>query len=391
MAPELITVTFTPAPTGPSRDDPDNFRTEADAWVSWQEVSNVPEMTAFVPEANALSTQVNLDAATAASASQSASASANFLGEWDDLTGAATVPTSVAHDGYVWLLLADMADITSEEPSETATNWQLIRNNFMARSERTSNTALAFSDHGNFIDITSGTFTQTIAAISTLLSGLYCYVRNSGAGVITIDPNGSETIDGELTGSLGPGENRIIQSNGTNFKSILIPVPVKKLLQTVTASAASSVEFTDFINDDLYTDYLIKSDDVSATGATVSVQVGTGGTPTWQTGATYDYNISMLAANLAAPTYTTEINQTDIKLSALSGIYAGIVNNLTITVVSPSSAKPTYLTYTTYGADTYAKITECMGVFRTTTPVTALKIFHASYTLTGTFKLYGIK
>lgn len=49
----------------------------------------------------------------------------NFVGRWSDQTGAATVPTAVAHNNKVWILLSDVADITADEPGVTA-NWQSV-------------------------------------------------------------------------------------------------------------------------------------------------------------------------------------------------------------------------------------------------------------------------
>lgn len=49
-------------------------------------------------------------------------------------------------------------------------------------------------DRGKRIRCT-GTFTLSVTAAATLGAGWYCWVFNAGTGVITIDPNGSETID----------------------------------------------------------------------------------------------------------------------------------------------------------------------------------------------------
>lgn len=84
-------------------------------------------------------------------------------------------------------------------------------------SARTSNTILANADSGSFIDITSGTFSQTFTAAATLLNGWSCVIRNSGTGDITLDPNGSETIDGLTTYIMYPGEARLVTCNGTGF------------------------------------------------------------------------------------------------------------------------------------------------------------------------------
>lgn len=84
-------------------------------------------------------------------------------------------------------------------------------------SARTSNTILANADSGSFIDITSGTFSQTFTAAATLLNGWSVVIRNSGTGDITLDPDASETIDGLATYIMYPGEARLITCNGTGF------------------------------------------------------------------------------------------------------------------------------------------------------------------------------
>jgi hypothetical protein len=90
------------------------------------------------------------------------------------------------------------------------------------RVARTSNTQIGASNRSNLIDITSGTFTQTFVAAATLTSGWFCYIRNSGTGDITLDPNGSETIDGLTTYIMYPGEVRLVQCDGTALRTIVL-------------------------------------------------------------------------------------------------------------------------------------------------------------------------
>jgi hypothetical protein len=92
----------------------------------------------------------------------------------------------------------------------------------IVRSARTSSTILGTADQGTLIDITSGTFTQTFTAAATLGNGWFAYVRNSGTGDITLDPNASQTIDGLTSFLMYSGETRLIQCDGSNFTSVLL-------------------------------------------------------------------------------------------------------------------------------------------------------------------------
>ena len=104
----------------------------------------------------------------------------------------------------------------------------------LIRVARTSDTVLTSANAGNLIDITSGTFTQTFNASSSLGNGWLAYIRNSGTGVITLDPNSSETIDGLSTFAIYPGDTRIVQCDGSNLRTIMLDGGV----QTFTSSGS---------------------------------------------------------------------------------------------------------------------------------------------------------
>ena len=104
----------------------------------------------------------------------------------------------------------------------------------LVRSARTSNTILDAGDNSTLIDITSSTFTQTFTAAATLGDGWFCYIKNSGTGTITLDPNGAELIDGLSTYKMYPNECRLIQCTGTAFNSIVVSPFVKVITSTET-------------------------------------------------------------------------------------------------------------------------------------------------------------
>jgi len=83
---------------------------------------------------------------------------------------------------------------------------------------RASNTILGLGDYGCTF-IATGTFSQTLTAAATLADNWHCFYRNDGPGVVTIDPNGAETIDGAATLDLQPGDACRIACNGSAFKT----------------------------------------------------------------------------------------------------------------------------------------------------------------------------
>lgn len=128
-----ISQVITDLPPAPQRSQPADFVVKADAHVA--------SLTGFVDETNIVIDEINTtqgeinssesnaatseaNAATSAAASANSAlnsaASANFKGNWSDQTGAANKPYSVGHNGATWLLLNDLADVTTSEPSITS-------------------------------------------------------------------------------------------------------------------------------------------------------------------------------------------------------------------------------------------------------------------------------
>jgi hypothetical protein len=84
---------------------------------------------------------------------------------------------------------------------------------------RSSDTQIGVANFNQTIKAT-GTFTQTFAGVSTLGDGFVCGYVNAGSGVITLDPNSSETIDGATTIDLQPGDGVLIACNGSALYTI---------------------------------------------------------------------------------------------------------------------------------------------------------------------------
>lgn len=78
---------------------------------------------------------------------------------------------------------------------------------------------LLAADKGKVIDAT-GTWTLTGLAAATAGDGYTVTVRNGGSGVITFDPNLSETVDGASTLTINAGETVVLYCNGTLWVSL---------------------------------------------------------------------------------------------------------------------------------------------------------------------------
>ncbi|MBX9869002.1 MAG: hypothetical protein K2X63_04330, partial [Burkholderiaceae bacterium] len=113
-------IQITPAPTPtPSRDDPDNFPSAANNRLTWEDVHLVPEMNAALVQtnANAIIAAMGKDAATVALAA------ANFKGLYSSLTGGLNVPASAYHLGAYWMLMSNLANVTTKVPG-TDPEWK---------------------------------------------------------------------------------------------------------------------------------------------------------------------------------------------------------------------------------------------------------------------------
>jgi len=133
--------------------------------------------------------------------------------------------TKVASTAFVATAILN-ASLSSTVPTQSGNAGKTLRTDgtsvgwsYSGYAARTSNTILSLANNDNLIEYTSGTFSQTFAAAATLGSGWRVFLKNSGTGDITLDPDGAETIDGLTSFVMYPGEMRVIYSNGTSLVS----------------------------------------------------------------------------------------------------------------------------------------------------------------------------
>jgi hypothetical protein len=154
-----------------------------------------------IDDANGATVLADLNAAVAAARSNN--------------SGASAPPSPVAHMTY-----ADTALNVMRRRNAANSGW--ILDGTLAQSlvsTRTSNTPLAAVDFNTTI-LASGTWTQTLDAASVLGAGWFVDYVNDGVGIITIDPNGSELINGSGNYVLGPGAAVRILCVGSAFKVV---------------------------------------------------------------------------------------------------------------------------------------------------------------------------
>ena len=202
---------LTPAPASPDRSDSATFSARAIALDDWTKNFLVPELQVAINSAynNAVEAGVS---ATTAGAILWVSGTTYAIGN------VRTSPLTALP------YRRKTAGAGTTDPSLDGTNWVLgtLGTDSVTRSARTANTILIEQDRGSIIDITSGTFSQTFTAAATLGSGWYCYIRNGGTGLITLDPNAAELINGASTLIAKPGQTLLTQSDGVGLNAVVI-------------------------------------------------------------------------------------------------------------------------------------------------------------------------
>ena len=83
---------------------------------------------AATSETNAATSETNAatSATNAANSEGIALAAANFQDNWSNLTGPLNIPASVLHNDNIWLLVQNMADVTTVEPGTNSAFWVSI-------------------------------------------------------------------------------------------------------------------------------------------------------------------------------------------------------------------------------------------------------------------------
>ena len=176
------------------------------------------------PRFNADNTISTLDAATFRTAigaavgtvtSVAATAGTGISVSGSPITSSGTLTiTNTAPDQVVSLTGAGATNITGTYPNFTIST---STTGTGAIESKTASYTVVADDVSKIINCTANTFTVSLTAAATLGSGFAVTVWNTGTGVITIDPNSTETIDGDTTLVLQQNEGTQIVCDGTSW------------------------------------------------------------------------------------------------------------------------------------------------------------------------------
>ncbi len=297
----------------PLTSDPSNFDTRADTLYGTSLPAVITAVNTWAGQANTVAGEVNTDKLAAAASAVAAAADAVIADNAAQSAVSApgteatsttsnsvstgsktfTIQTGKAYSVGQSLVIANTAapatnwmfgqitahnsgtgsitiNVTRAEGSGTLTAWTLSISanpqttqppSEIVRVARTSNTAIDSTNKSNLIDITSGTFTQTFNSASSLGNGWFCYIRNSGTGIITLDPNASETINGSATLTLWPQSTAQVQCNGSNLFTASLQSASTGSAQVLLSSTtvSSPVASVDFIGiNSTYDQYVVE-------------------------------------------------------------------------------------------------------------------------------------
>jgi hypothetical protein len=167
---------------------------------------------------------------------------------------------SVVHDGAAFRLAnlvisaaasetaSGIAELATQAETNTGTDdlrivtpLKVARRRVALLAQASGYTAVA-ADHGRVIEAT-GTWTLLLTAAATLGDGYEVRVENVGSGLITVDPSGAETVDGQTTIVVPPRFGATLRCTGTAWRTRDFPDEVVILGQT-TPGGTGLVDFT---------------------------------------------------------------------------------------------------------------------------------------------------
>lgn len=139
------------------------------------------------------------------------------------LLASSTATNAAAQEGHVKTFLDNLrtyiADLLGTDSTDKAAVLGLLGAVLNSKVDKTGAYTVVGSDRGKVINC-SGTWTLSITAAATLGDGFAFAVRNSGSGIVTIDPNLSEQINAKTSEMVAGGDFLIVYCDGVGFSTV---------------------------------------------------------------------------------------------------------------------------------------------------------------------------
>lgn len=115
-------------------------------------------------------------------------------------------------------LRAFIADLLGSDSTNRAAVLQQLKAFFSSSLAKNASYTITDADRGKVIAVTgAGGITFSLTAAATLGDGFVFGVANNSSGIVTLDPNLTETINGASTYALQPSETIIVFCDGAKF------------------------------------------------------------------------------------------------------------------------------------------------------------------------------
>lgn len=166
--------------------------------------------------------------------------------------------------------------------------------------------------------VCTGTFTFSIAAATSLGSLWYIYIRNEGTGLVTVDPNASETVDLLTTFPIYPGETVMITRIGSStFRTFgRTPPGTWILAETLSPSGVASVDSTFGFASGYDHKWEITELDMASDAVGFDMRVSIDGSTFRSTAGDYGWSVGALNNLSVQPTGSTSDTEISIANSA---------------------------------------------------------------------------
>jgi hypothetical protein len=155
---------------------------------------------------------------------------------------------------------------------------------------------------------------------STIGAEWYCWLRNDGSGIITVDPASTNQIDGATTITLFPGETiMIVRVGSSNFKTVgRAPSGAWILAETLSPSGVASVDSTFGFASGYDHKWEITNLDMASDAVGLDMRISLDGSTFRSTAGDYQWSLFNVES-AAAANYSGSFSDTEISLAPASG------------------------------------------------------------------------